>query len=131
MGVPDADVEDVTQEVFLVVRRKLASFDCGNLSAWLDGIALRTARDHPGAAPSSRRWIERRADGEAAAGVAREAGHTAALLRQRSSGSRGRRHASSRQRMSTRRPSDLQVVPPCFSRTTDALSLLKVLQIGK
>jgi hypothetical protein len=38
-----------------VVRRKLTSFDCGNLSAWLYGIALRTARDHPGAAPGSRR----------------------------------------------------------------------------
>jgi RNA polymerase sigma-70 factor, ECF subfamily len=46
MGVPDADLEDLAQEVFIVVRRKIAEFRGENLSAWLYGICLRTASDH-------------------------------------------------------------------------------------
>jgi RNA polymerase sigma-70 factor (ECF subfamily) len=46
MGVPDADLEDVAQEVFLVVRRKLATFKDDNLPGWLYGVALRTASSH-------------------------------------------------------------------------------------
>jgi RNA polymerase sigma-70 factor, ECF subfamily len=46
LGGPDADVEDLAQEVFMVVRRKLDSFDGQNLPAWLYGIARRTLGDH-------------------------------------------------------------------------------------
>src|SRR5882672_4142201 len=45
-GGLDADLEDLTQEVFLVVRRKLPEFDGRNLSGWLYRIAQRTVRDY-------------------------------------------------------------------------------------
>jgi RNA polymerase sigma-70 factor (ECF subfamily) len=45
-GGLDADLDDLTQEVFLVVRRKLSSFDGKNLSGWLYRIAQRTVRDY-------------------------------------------------------------------------------------
>ena len=45
-GGLDADLDDLTQEVFLVVRRKLAQFDGTNLSGWLYRIAQRTVRDY-------------------------------------------------------------------------------------
>jgi RNA polymerase sigma-70 factor (ECF subfamily) len=39
------DEEDLAQEVFLVVRRRLPGFDGRNLPGWLYGIAARTVRD--------------------------------------------------------------------------------------
>lgn len=47
LGVSSADVEDVCQEVFVVVHRKLAQFD-GRSSqrAWLYGICVRKASDY-------------------------------------------------------------------------------------
>jgi RNA polymerase sigma-70 factor (ECF subfamily) len=45
-GGLDADLEDLTQEVFLVVRRKLSQFDGRNLSGWLYRIAQRTVSDY-------------------------------------------------------------------------------------
>lgn len=47
MGVRDAEVEDVAQEVFVVVHRKLAQFDgrCA-IQSWLFGIIYRVVRDH-------------------------------------------------------------------------------------
>ena len=45
-GGLDADLDDLTQEVFLVVRRKLSHFDGKNLSGWLYRIAQRTVRDY-------------------------------------------------------------------------------------
>jgi DNA-directed RNA polymerase specialized sigma24 family protein len=35
LGIPESDVEDVTQEIFIVVRRKLPGFDGRNLPGWL------------------------------------------------------------------------------------------------
>jgi RNA polymerase sigma-70 factor (ECF subfamily) len=52
-GMP-ADVEDLTQEVFLVVRRKLSGFDGRNLRGWLYRIAQRTVRDY-----RRRAWFRR------------------------------------------------------------------------
>lgn len=52
-GLP-ADVEDLTQEVFLVVRRKLSGFDGRNLRGWLYRIAQRTVRDY-----RRRAWFRR------------------------------------------------------------------------
>ena len=47
LGVRPADVEDACQEVFLVVHRKLASFEQRSaMRTWLYGIAVRCAADH-------------------------------------------------------------------------------------
>lgn len=47
LGVRDADLKDVSQEVFLVVHRRLATYD-GRSAArtWVYGIAIRVASDH-------------------------------------------------------------------------------------
>jgi RNA polymerase sigma-70 factor (ECF subfamily) len=45
-GANDADVEDLTQEVFIIVRRKLGQFDGRNLPGFLFRITERTVRDH-------------------------------------------------------------------------------------
>jgi RNA polymerase sigma-70 factor (ECF subfamily) len=46
LGCPKADLGDVAQEVFLVVRRKLEQFDGNNLSGWLYRITARKVKDH-------------------------------------------------------------------------------------
>ncbi|MFK7985250.1 MAG: RNA polymerase sigma factor [Sandaracinaceae bacterium] len=47
LGVPESDVEDVCQEVFVVVHRKLPSFEGRSaLSTWIYGIATRVASDY-------------------------------------------------------------------------------------
>ncbi len=47
LGVPEASLEDVTQEVFLVLHRRRAEFRGGSaVRTWLHGIALHTARRH-------------------------------------------------------------------------------------
>lgn len=47
LGVPEAEVEDLCQEVFVVVHRKLPGFEGRSaLSTWIYGICLRTASDH-------------------------------------------------------------------------------------
>jgi RNA polymerase sigma-70 factor (ECF subfamily) len=47
LGVREADLDDVCQEVFLVVHRRLASFDgqCA-MRTWIYGICLRVASDY-------------------------------------------------------------------------------------
>jgi RNA polymerase sigma-70 factor (ECF subfamily) len=45
MGIPPADLEDVVHEVFLVVQRRVHTFDgSAKMTTWLYGIALRVAR---------------------------------------------------------------------------------------
>ncbi len=47
LGIPEADVPDLCQEVFVVVHRKLPEFEGrSSLTTWLYGICLRTASDH-------------------------------------------------------------------------------------
>jgi RNA polymerase sigma-70 factor (ECF subfamily) len=47
LGVPASLVDDVVQEVFLVVHRRLGDFEArSTLKTWLYGIALRVARAH-------------------------------------------------------------------------------------
>ena len=47
MGVREADVEDVTQEVFVVVHRRLPEFEGRSaMRTWIYGICLRVASDH-------------------------------------------------------------------------------------
>lgn len=47
LGVPDAEVDDALQDTFVVVHRRLASFEGkSSLKTWIFGIALRVARTH-------------------------------------------------------------------------------------
>jgi RNA polymerase sigma-70 factor (ECF subfamily) len=47
LGVREADVADITQDVFLVVHRKLAEFEGrSKMTTWLFAICMRVARDH-------------------------------------------------------------------------------------
>jgi RNA polymerase sigma-70 factor, ECF subfamily len=47
LGVREADIEDVCQEVFVVVHRKLATFEGRSaLRTWIYGIALRVVADY-------------------------------------------------------------------------------------
>ena len=58
LGVPSSQVDDVVQEVFIVVHRRLGDFEArSTLKTWLYGIALRVARVH--------RARSRRVQGEA------------------------------------------------------------------
>jgi len=45
LGGADADQDDILQEVFLVVRRRLKAFDGANLAGWLYKITSRQVRD--------------------------------------------------------------------------------------
>ncbi len=73
LGGPQADREDILQEVFLVVRRRLDSFDGVNPSAWLYQITRRQVRDF-----RNRAWVKhiftRRRDEEPDA-LAADMGH--------------------------------------------------------
>ena len=44
--MPGSDTEDLAQEIFLVVRRRLSQFTGGNLAGWLYRITQLTVRDH-------------------------------------------------------------------------------------
>ena len=47
LGVRDASLDDVVQDVFLVVHRRLAEFEGrSTVRTWLFGIVLRVVRDH-------------------------------------------------------------------------------------
>jgi RNA polymerase sigma-70 factor (ECF subfamily) len=46
LGGMEADLDDITQEVFLVVRRKLASYVGPSMQAWLYGITRKTVSDY-------------------------------------------------------------------------------------
>ena len=47
MGVPDAVVDDATQDVFLVAHRRLADFDArSQIKTWLFGIVLRVGSNY-------------------------------------------------------------------------------------
>jgi RNA polymerase sigma-70 factor (ECF subfamily) len=47
LGVSESALDDVVQEIFLVVHRRLAEFEGrSSLKTWLFGIVLRVVRDH-------------------------------------------------------------------------------------
>ncbi len=47
LGVAQGDADDVVQEVFLVVHRKLGEYDGrASMKAWIYGICIRKASDH-------------------------------------------------------------------------------------
>jgi RNA polymerase sigma-70 factor (ECF subfamily) len=52
LGGPASDTEDLVQEVFIVVQRKLNGFDGRNVSGWLYQITARVVSDH-----RRRRWF--------------------------------------------------------------------------
>jgi RNA polymerase sigma-70 factor, ECF subfamily len=54
LGGPEADREDIAQEVFLVASRRLHAFDGSNPAAWLYRITQRQVRDF-----RRRTWIKR------------------------------------------------------------------------
>jgi RNA polymerase sigma-70 factor (ECF subfamily) len=54
LGAPAADREDLAQEVFLVVRRRLPDFDGRNVAGWLYQIARRQVLRH-----KRLRWVQR------------------------------------------------------------------------
>jgi RNA polymerase sigma-70 factor, ECF subfamily len=53
-GCPQADVDDVAQETFLVARRRLDQFQGGNAAGWLYRIAQHVTRGH-----RRRAWLRR------------------------------------------------------------------------
>ena len=53
LGGREADRDDVLQEVFLVVRRRLPAFDGGNVAGWLYRITRRQVRDF-----QRRTWVK-------------------------------------------------------------------------
>jgi RNA polymerase sigma-70 factor (ECF subfamily) len=53
LGAPVADIEDLAQDVFLVVRRRLCDFDGRNVAGWLFRISSRQVLQH-----RRRRWVQ-------------------------------------------------------------------------
>jgi RNA polymerase sigma-70 factor (ECF subfamily) len=56
LGGLDADLDDLTQDVFLVVRRKLDTYAGPSLPAWLYGITRKTVSDYRRRAWMRRLW---------------------------------------------------------------------------
>jgi len=74
----DADLEDLAQEIFVVVRRQLPKFDGKNLAGWLYRITQRTVRDYREGAWFRRAWADRHRDKRAEpspSGIALRLGH--------------------------------------------------------
>lgn len=68
LGVPESDVADATQDVFLVVHRRLDEFEGrSKMTTWLYGICLRVARDRKRLA-----YNRRQSDDEAALDAAQD-----------------------------------------------------------
>lgn len=54
LRAPEADIEDLAQDVFLVVRRRLPDFDGRNIAGWLHRIAQRQVIQH-----RRKKWLKR------------------------------------------------------------------------
>ena len=46
LGAPEAEVDDLTQEVFLVLHRRLDDYDGRSMRSWLYGIVRRVVADY-------------------------------------------------------------------------------------
>lgn len=47
LGIPETSADDVVQDVFMIVQRRIADFDGRtSLKAWIFGILVRVTRDH-------------------------------------------------------------------------------------
>jgi RNA polymerase sigma-70 factor (ECF subfamily) len=63
LGVPDAQLEDAAQDVFLVVHRRYGQFEGrSELRTWIYGIAVRVAKDYRRAEVRYARRLNRLAD---------------------------------------------------------------------
>lgn len=64
LGVPERDVPDACQEVFLVIHRRLGDFDASrsSLRSWVYGISMRVASQYRRRSPSRREAPEELAD---------------------------------------------------------------------
>jgi RNA polymerase sigma-70 factor (ECF subfamily) len=61
LGVPDADVDDVCQEVFVVVHRRIAAFEGrSSTRTWVYGICVRAAANHRRRGPGRREVLSDR-----------------------------------------------------------------------
>ena len=86
LGVPESDVADAVQDVFLVVHRRLGEFEGrSKVTTWLYGIAYRVAHDRRKLAHVRRRAdddgaIDERIDEEADVAAAAERSQGLALL---------------------------------------------------
>lgn len=70
LGVPDRDLADSTQDVFLVVHRKLAEFDRhSKITTWLYAICFRVASQRRRAAPTRLEVLEHVPPAEASDGA--------------------------------------------------------------
>ncbi len=64
LGVDGPSVDDVVQEIFLVVHRRLGEFEGrSSVKTWVFGIALRVVRDHRRTIRRKRLGADARADG--------------------------------------------------------------------
>lgn len=64
LGVDTPSVDDVVQEIFLVVHRRLPEFEGrSSIKTWVFGIALRVVRDHRRTIRRKRLGADARADG--------------------------------------------------------------------
>ncbi len=81
MGIPDARIEDVVQDVFIVVSRQLAAFEGrSSIQTWLYGIAFRVAQeDHRRRAKEARPAVSQ-TEGPARPDAYAERAQAAALL---------------------------------------------------
>jgi RNA polymerase sigma-70 factor (ECF subfamily) len=74
LGVPEASADDVVQDVFMIVQRRINDFDGRvQLRAWIFGILVRVARDH-------RRSFRRK--GARNVSLDHEAAHSASVVAQ-------------------------------------------------
>lgn len=70
LGVPDADVDDLCQETFLVVHRKRGTFEGRSaLRSWIYGIAYRIVSDYRSRAHRRRELVTDKPPERAAAGA--------------------------------------------------------------
>ena len=65
----EGSADDITQEVFLVARRRLAEFDGGSLRGWLYGITRNVARNQQRGRRRFLRVLERMPEPEASAPI--------------------------------------------------------------
>jgi RNA polymerase sigma-70 factor (ECF subfamily) len=85
LGIPERDLPDATQEVFLVVHKKLPEFDAqSRLSTWVYAICLRVASDRRRRASNRYEVLAEGSEalGDASSADSSELGERRALLEQ-------------------------------------------------
>jgi RNA polymerase sigma-70 factor, ECF subfamily len=85
LGVPESQVEDATQDVFLVVHRRIGSWSVAlcTIETWLFGIVLRVARNYRRAQRRRLAWLLPASNGSLLQGVATTTDGPAEILARR------------------------------------------------